>query len=577
MTTQEFLIALWGNPPPGKVLVWTLPGKTSTWYDHFDTIDEDMLRHENDEVYTGVGLAPREGVRLSRRNRLQGWDVAGTPGLWADIDVAHPVHAKSERLPPNLAQAIDAIGELPFRPSILVDSGHGLQGWWIFESPWLFSGPEERDLARRVSQWWHRTIQDVFARHEWVIDSTFDLARVMRLPGTWNNKDRRDRKPVEVVESTGERYRRETFLSLVPEDFEATPMRGRKGRSRGAREKTPSGSGLILDPEAEPSLLRMETLIEGDPLFRRTWEHNRKDLPDPSPSGYDMSLASQAIRTEWPDQEIVNLLIAFRRKHRLPPKLRLDYYEATLEKAKRPMERERLVRAALDRVTSSKTVGAGNAAGAQGEDEDGTQTVEDEGVRRAEILEALSVLFERIAVLRLESFRGRTTTYVMTTDRGTVYLDSTKDVLSQSRFIERVADGTHQVLNLKGRKVRWSDVAQLILDACVDRDMGEVTSPEIECEVWIDMYLNDRPIVEDPDDAAAERIPLLYESRIHINLNDLSQWLRTQLGITKDTHDLAQQLTRSGWTPDRKNVRVGDRRTTYRCWRSGEDYELGNE
>ena len=235
------------------------------------------------------------------------------------------------------------------------------------------------------------------------------------------------------------------------------------------------------------------------------------------------------------------------------------------------------MRAALDRVTSSKTVGAGNAAGAQGEDEDGTQTVEDEGVRRAEMLEALSVLFERIAVLRLESFRGRTTTYVMTTDRGTVYLDSTKDVLSQSRFIERVADGTHQVLNLKGRKVRWSDIAQLILDACVDRDMGEVTSPEIECEAWIDMYLNDRPIVEDPDDAAAERLPLLYESRIHINLNDLSQWLRTQLRITKDTHDLAQQLTRSGWTPDRKNVRVGDRRTTYRCWRSGEDYELGNE
>ena len=79
------------------------------------------------------------------------------------------------------------------------------------------------------------------------------------------------------------------------------------------------------------------------------------------------------------------------------------------------------------------------------------------------------------------------------------------------------------MLNLKGRKVRWSDVAQLILDACVDRDMGEVTSPEIECEVWIDMYLHDRPILEDPDDAAAERLPLLYESRIHINLNDLSQ------------------------------------------------------
>ena len=580
MNPQEFLTTLWGNPPPGKVLVWTLPEKRSIWYDRFDTVDEDMRTHDDDAVYTGVGIAPQKGVRLTSRNRLKEGQVVGIPGLWADIDVDHPVHKKATRLPPDREQAIDAIGELPFRPTVLVDSGHGLQPWWLVEEPWLFSCPEERDLARRVIQWWHRTLQEIFAGHGWVIDSTFDLARVMRLPGTWNNKDAEDRRRVEVVEQTGPRCSRQDLLSLVPEDFEATemgPKRGKRGRSRSTGKETPSGSNLVLDPGAEPSLLMMETLMELDRHFKRAWEHNRPDLPDQSPSAYDMSLASRAVQAEWIDQDVVNLLIAFRRKHRLAPKLRSDYYERTLDKARRPIEHARTVREALDRVTSSETDGDGNAAGAQNKDEDGNQTVEDEEERRARILEALSAVFDKIIVAKLERFRSRSTTYVMTTDRGPVYLNSTKDILVQSRFTERVADGTQQVLNLQVGKARWPDVAQLILDACVDRDMGEVASPEIECEAWVDMYLLDRGVLEDKHDAAAEQAPLLYESRIHIHLYDFRRWLHTQLGITISPKDLVQTLTKAGWGYEKLDAYVGGHRTTYRTWRCGEDYQREND
>ena len=577
MTPQEFLTTLWGDSPPGKVLVWTLPGKASTWYSDFDTVDEDMRTHDDDEVYTGVGIAPQQGVRLTSRNRLKERQVAGIPGLWADIDVDHPVHKRAPWLPPDREQAIDAIGELPFRPTVLVDSGHGLQAWWLFKEPWLFSCPEERDLARRAAQWWHRTIQGVFAQHEWTLDATFDLARVMRLPGTWNNKDRDDRRRVEVVEQTGQQYSREDLLSLVPEDFEATEMGSKNGGGGNTRRSTPPGSQLVLNPDAAPHLLMMETLLDLDPHFRRSWEHNRRDLPDQSPSGYDMSLASRAVQAEWPDQEVVNLLIAFRRKHHLDPKLRTDYYEATLDKARRPIEHARTVREALDRVTPSETDGDGNAAGDQNKDEDGNQTVEDEEERRARILEALSAVFDKIIVAKVERFRSRSTTYVMTTDRGSVYLNSTKDILVQSRFMERVADGTQQVLNLQVGKARWPDVAQLILDACVDRDMGEVASPEIECEAWVDMYLLDRGVLEDKHDAAAEQAPLLNESRIHIHLYDFRGWLHTQLGITIAPEDLVQTLTEAGWGYERLNVYVGGHRTTYRTWRCGRDYQREND
>ena len=271
-------------------------------------------------------------------------------------------------------------------------------------------------------------------------------------------------------------------------------------------------------------------------------------------------------------------MIAFRRKHRLAPKLRSDYYERTLDKARRPIEHARTVREALDRVTSSETDGDGNAAGAQNKDEDGNQTVEDEEERRARILEALSAVFDKIIVAKVERFRSRSTTYVMTTDRGPVYLNSTKDILVQSRFTERVADGTQSGSeSTRSERPGGPTVAQLILDACVDRDMGELASPESELAAWVDMYLLDRGVLEDKHDAAAEQAPLLYESRMHIHLYDFRRWLHTQLGITISPKDLVQTLTKAGWGYERLNVVVGGHRTTYRTWRCGEDYQREND
>ena len=80
----------------------------------------------------------------------------------------------------------------------------------------------------------------------------------------------------------------------------------------------------------------METLLKLDPKFRKTWEKNRPDLTDQSASSYDMAMANAAVRAEWPDQEIVNLLIAFRRTHGFDLKLRENYYAITIRKAKEP-------------------------------------------------------------------------------------------------------------------------------------------------------------------------------------------------------------------------------------------------
>ena len=340
-TPSEFLKTLWGGIPPGRVLIWMLPDKKSRWYVHFNNVDGDMRFHEYEDVYTGVGLAPREGLELTSNKRVKEWEVAGITAFWADIDVAHDVHKKREQLPPSIERAMEAIAKLPFEATIIVNSGHGLQLWWVLKEIWLFADAEEREQARRACQWWHRLVKETFAQFGWTVDSTFDLPRVMRLPGTWNNKNPQERRRVEVTGGSGTRYGRELFTQLVPEDFKATPMGARRSTSRSSARFSTEGSRLVLDPEAQPSFSRMDTLLKLEPKFRATWEKRRPDLNDQSASAYDMALANFAVRAKWPDQEVANLLIAFRREHDLELKLRENYYAVTIAKAHEPMKRQR--------------------------------------------------------------------------------------------------------------------------------------------------------------------------------------------------------------------------------------------
>ena len=97
MDAGEFLTKLWGNPPPGQVLVWTLPQKRSIWYNRLDNVRVGDFSHL--DVYTGVGVAPSD-VLLKTGQRATAEMIAGIAGLWADVDYAGEDHAKPN-LPPK--------------------------------------------------------------------------------------------------------------------------------------------------------------------------------------------------------------------------------------------------------------------------------------------------------------------------------------------------------------------------------------------------------------------------------------------------------------------------------------------
>jgi hypothetical protein len=103
------------------------------------------------------------------------------PGAFPDKDTAR--------------QAVDVISELLHaQPAFIVDTGNGLQAWWILDSTdasWRCASAEDpRWIAMLAAvRRWGRLVRNVCERFGADADPVFELARVMRVPHTLNMKD----------------------------------------------------------------------------------------------------------------------------------------------------------------------------------------------------------------------------------------------------------------------------------------------------------------------------------------------------------------------------------------------------
>lgn len=321
-----FLAALWPDLGGHHLLLWRLPSKRSEWVQEVtsNTIARIEQWAESEDVYAGCGL---RNTNLGPTRRGERADVVAIPGLWIDADYSgNSGDHKKPNLPPTEADARKLLEEMGLPPSAIVHSGHGLQAWWLFREPWVFEDDADRDKAERLTKAWCDTFRAKAQARGWDADQVGDLPRVMRLPGTWNRKG----APVQtrLLSLTEARYN--------PDDFEAylsaAPL---------LKRTIPSQPWTFeLHADAEPPAEKFLLLCEIDLKFRMSWAHQRTDLQDQSASSYDLSLASRALAAGWNVQEIVNLLIAHRRKHGADLKLdhswangTKNYYSVTLDAA----------------------------------------------------------------------------------------------------------------------------------------------------------------------------------------------------------------------------------------------------
>lgn len=293
------------------------------------------------DVYLGVSVR-REDRIPPRGQRGAAETVDGIPGLWIDVDVAGAAHAK-KGLPATIDEARRFVAAvLPmFPPSLVVFSGHGLQAWWLFSEAWIFESPDDRSAARAMLGRFAATVRAVAARSKIVVDPVFDLARVFRCAGTWNRKT--DPPVATILEqpADGERIRRYEIDDLdaafvVDDETETGPGKG-----------IPVGA-LNLHQSRRPPEDALVSMLANDEKIRATWERKRTDLRDSSASSYDFALAIFAVRAGWSDQEVADLLVAWRVKHGENLKtsksgrtIRLDYYQRTIRAARAAVADER--------------------------------------------------------------------------------------------------------------------------------------------------------------------------------------------------------------------------------------------
>ena len=546
--TLRFLGELFPEvPESSRILVWELRSKKSRWFS--DVATAATFAAKQADVYIGCALSPKS---FGPNARCPADQTAGIGGLWIDIDYRHTVHRK-KKLPSTIEVAVK-LGKSTLDPTVILSTGHGIQAWWLFKELWMFDSDEERQSAELLISSW----QDVFRRQAaskgWEIDSTHDLARVLRIPGTFNAKGAKH-IPVTILECDWTRR-------FNPDDFEkffanqmslgdkepTEPLPKYTKPSRIIKTDLPQ---IKVRPDRGANPQKWHALKSVDDRVEATFEHKRRDLNDTSMSGYDMALASFAVQAEWSDQEIADLLVSHRIRHdpRDPKIQRVDYFARTIARARKGGQRE----FAQQQVEDMADFGVA----------DGIPESMNEEEKKQAMMTALSKTLG-ITVNRVIRFSSDPPQFRIETDDRHINLGSVENLIEQRRFKNSVAAMTGILMEPIDKK-RWPKTAQTLLDCCIDMDAGMEATDKGSLILWLNQYLSERPPLdqEEKDQAAATRFPFFWESqgRIHtaLFLSDFINWLRVSLSVKREGRQMGVLFRSFGFKS--KQIKIGSRPT----------------
>ncbi len=506
------------------------------------------------DAYFGVGLQRTE----LKTGRGTAAGVSCIPGLWADIDTAAP-HRKRPGLPPCEADAIELLSLTGLAPSLLVSSGYGLHAYWLFREPLLIKDGNDYTEVANLSVRWGNLIKACAASRKWSVDVVSDLARVLRVPGTSNYANQQEPRLVVVsADEPNARYN--------PCDF----------------DETIEASGIDCNPEppSKPAAVRpapsatadavptekLHALITNDTRFAASWNRARMDLTDQSPSGYEMSLACGAAQAEWSDDEILALLLAWRKNHELDAaKLgRPDYVASTIQRARNVAEASR-IEAEQEQAKSDLVVAAVTAP------PPGIAS----GGERLELLDFLSgALGVRVRRWLQYGLEPMTASYTMVLETGQLIpIGGVRNVLSQDAMRQALYVAVqHYLPKLQGNE--WGAVCRVLASLATvteDPETGELS----EMSEWIDGYLDSQNYSDVPPSADGRREAVILskpfaeeDGTAMVAGRHFKNYLIASHRMRIDDRDIARRFRLLGFEQVREEVReTGRGRTRLRYWK----------
>lgn len=248
MKPSEFLSILWlQHQGKGIQNLWTLPDSKTYNFEcstELSSIDDtvESLVQEGKAVYFQVGL---QSQKWGTHKRGKEETTIAIPGFWHDTDIAGPGH-KQPNLPQDLAAARDLIFSLPLPPTMIVHSGGGAYPLWLFKTPWELADDAEREKAKALSVRLQAFINAEGRKRGYTLDSTANLDRLLRIPGSLNVKDPANPRPVQVIHyEPAKRYTpdeiEQAFHPVAPSPTVAKKMTNKH------MAKAPSGQFPLAD------------------------------------------------------------------------------------------------------------------------------------------------------------------------------------------------------------------------------------------------------------------------------------------------------------------------------------------
>lgn len=536
----RFLNLLFGGVENSELwfLTWSLRDKKSHWHQIGALGDVEPFVEQiakASDTYCGVGLFDRA---FGSYGRGETHDSAGIIGLWADVDFASDVH-KKEGLPPTEEDARLLIADMGATPSVIINSGHGLQAWWLFVEPWIFESAEERQGAYALARRWNDTLRVRAATRGWVVDSTYDLARVMRIPGTMNFKGQP--VPAFITDENAQRFERDDLEQYCIDD-DAVRIIGYR--------RTYEVGQLRLTPDQEPPLQKLDALLENDTRFKEVWDGEHKELS--SPSERDLSLASTAARAGWSDQEIADLLIYCRKRNKDDLKLRQSYYGPTIAKAHIEADRD----VALDHM--DETAAAIDEAVLNGSQSEQVQA-------RRTAIESLSQTLG-VEIVRIIKYLTEPAIWRLITPAGAITLGTAEYVLTARKMKTKLYEVSGVVLPNYSQN-KWDRVAETVQRVVETEEVSTESTSSGQVIAWLNEYLTAKPPIGDREHAEIGEYPFREGNEVVIFSSSFKNWLKINQGERISNKDMGYMMNLFGAKSEQLHLKIGGNRTTRGAWR----------
>ena len=498
-----------------KMTVWgPKEGRTGTlrYFEEVEAAAEYAESIKDTNVYFGLGLTKKKLPEGKRPNALQ---ICGIPGLWIDIDIADSGAHKASNLPRTQQDAEELISAAMPRhmpPTILTHSGHGLHAYWLFKEPWIFETEDERVQAASLAQRFVLSFKFHAAMRGWRLDSVFDLSRVLRVPGSINHK-------VPGMPMTCRLISIKQDHAYNPEDFEPFFVADDNARSEDgisqllSKEKNPLD--LVLSAYATPPFSKFETLSGLEERFRKSWNMQRTDLKDQSPSGYDLSIATFCASYGWSDQEIADTIVAFRMKHAKTDSdrkkaLRVDYLNRTILRAKKKKRED-------DQDENLTAILAQSSQAQAGESAPPTNK---------QVGEALKTVL-KVEVAHVVKYEGDEPQFeLVLADGSSIMLGGIEGLINQ-RVLRNTLAAHKGVIIKQVKGPAWDDYATLLLS------MVEVRVPAREdntqkgsLESTIRRYLEKNGITDNAEHAFTSERPFRKHGKVYMFSTAFRMWTK---------------------------------------------------